>query len=709
MYKRKMERKRTIGKDILRRVRWLYVLFLLAGTMIVGRIVWIQYGPDGDRLRERAEDITFDRFRIPAERGDILGRDGRILATTIPEYEIRMDFGVLTMTRDSFANVAEPLAGCLSDFFGDASQAHYRSMLMENFDDKDNRHYVRLNRRKISYTEEKQFEKFPLFRAGRYKSGYIAEQSSRRFLPMGSLARSVVGIIRDDEPQRGLEMRYDSLLRGTDGFTMKQKISGSFWIPVPDEGNTEPVNGYDIVTTIDADIQDVAERILREQLEENNGHWGTVILMEVATGEIHAMCNLGRMDDGNYGEIFNYAINTRVEPGSTIKLATLLSLLEVGGMRITDMVDCRPDAGKGLSARVGIRDIRDDHLNGVLSLRETFEQSSNIGFARSAHKAFGERPGRFVEFVRDSLRMGSPSGIDLVGERGGVIYHPDDKQNWHGTLLVQMAYGYNAMFTPLQILSLYNSVANDGRMMRPMLVKEVRSYGETVARFEPDTLAMIASARTIRDAQSALAGVVEAGTGRLVMKGAPYTAVAKTGSAQQVIESGRGYRYPDGSLDMLCSFTGYFPIENPKYSCIVAIKAHERRGSKRLYGSTVAGPVFRAVADRVYARAIELHDKSYGPVRNPATEKELKGGRTDAVQFVAQELSLPYSIGGNEWWTHEAPLRDSANVVPSVVGMGLKDAICLLENAGYNVRFTGKGRVTAQTLQGESVKLELGR
>lgn len=738
-----MARKRTIGKDILRRVRLLYVLFLLAGMMIVGRILWIQYGPDGEELREKAEDITFARFRIPAERGDILGRDGRILATTIPEYEIRMDFGVLNMSRDSFARVADTLGRCLARFYGDGSAAQYRAMLESNFADKDNKRYVRLNRRKISYTEEKQFAKFPLFRAGRYKSGYIAEQSSKRFLPMGSLARSVVGIMRDDEAWRGLEMRYDSLLCGTDGFTMKQKISGSFWIPVPDEGNMEPVNGYDIVTTIDADIQDVAERILRQQMEDNNGHWGTVILMEVATGEIIAMCNLGRLDDGSYGEVFNYAINTRVEPGSTFKLATMLSLLEVGGMRITDMVDCRPDPGKGLSARVGIRDIRDDHMNGVLTLRQTFEQSSNIGFARSAHKSFGHNPARFVDFVRDSLLMASPTGIDLAGERGGLIYHPSDRKNWHGTLLVQMAYGYNAMFTPLQILNLYNSVANDGRMMRPMLVKEVRSYGETIARFEPEQIRTIASPQTIRDAQTALAGVVMEGTGRLVMKGAPYTAVAKTGSAQQVIESGRGYRYPDGSLDMLCSFTGYFPVENPKYSCIVAIKAHEKRGTKRLYGSNVAGPVFRAVADRIYARTIELHDKSYGPEKHLPAAKDVKGGRTDAVRCVAQEFSLPYPFndGGEGWWAcadpeaaamdaqtavagdTAVPAQDSTAqesvftemaVVPSVVGMGLKDAIWLLENAGLKVLFTGTGRVTAQSLRagahaepGQTIQLTL--
>ncbi|MCL2560907.1 MAG: transpeptidase family protein [Rikenellaceae bacterium] len=725
------EKKRTIGKDILRRARWLYVIFLLTGMAIVGRIVSIQYGSDGDELRERAEDITFRRFRIPAERGDILGRDGRILATTIPEYEIRMDFGVLRMTQDSFSRIADTLARSLAQFFGDAPASHYKTLLESGF--RDRKRYERLNRRKVSYTEEKQIAQFPLFRAGRFRSGYIAEPSSRRFLPSGSLARSVIGSIRDDEPVRGLELQYDSLLRGTDGFTMKQKISGSFWIPVDDEGNSEPENGFDIVTTIDADIQDVAENMLRRQLREFNAYWGTVILMEVATGEIVAMSNLGRMDGGDYGEIYNYAIGTPVEPGSTFKLATLLALLDEGGMRITDMVDCRPDAG--LTARVGITDVRDVSRNGILTLGETFEQSSNIGFARSIQKHFSGSPSRFVSYIRDNLRMGSRTGIDLIGERTPLIVDPSDRRNWHGKSLVMMSYGYGLEITPLHTLVLYNTVANNGRMMRPMLVREVRSYGETLHRFEPEVLSeAVASPSAIRAAQSALAGVVEAGTGRNVMRGAAYTAVAKTGTAQQVVQGG-GYRHPNGGLDLLCTFTGYFPIENPKYSCIVVIKAHERPGSvTKLYGSNVAGPVFRAVADRIYARTIELHDKSYGPARQLPSEAEFKGGRADVVRRAAQGLALPSpaSVRGDGWWayggwqTAEAACateeeRDEDDMflagiaVPSVVGKGLRDAIFMLDEAGFTVRLTGAGRVIAQSpapnapaRPGQVVQLTLG-
>lgn len=727
-----MAKKRTIGKDILLRVRWLYVIFLAVGMAIVGRIAWIQYGPDGDQLRERAREVTFARFKIPAERGDILGRDGRILSTTIPEYEIRMDFSVLPMDRDSFPKVADTLARCLAGFFGDKTQSEYKSLLQQHFDNKEKSKYVRLNRRKVSYTEEKQIAQFPLFNAGRYRSGYIAEQSSRRFMPMNPLARSVIGTVRDDKPLGGLEMSCDSLLRGTDGYTMKQRISGQFWMPVPSDDNSEPVNGLDIVTTINADIQDVAERTLRQQVEEYEAYWGTVILMDVPTGEIIAMSNLQRMEDGTYADVFNYGIRRPVEPGSTFKLATLLALLEEGGMTIYDKVDCRPDPGRGLSAWVGRKDVRDDHRCEIQTLKETFEQSSNIGFARSAFKCFGNEPERFVDFIRDSLCLAGKTGIDLPLERSSVIKHPvRDKERWDATSLQMMAYGYALEITPLQTLTLYNAVANNGRMMRPMLIKEVRSYGETIRRYEPQAIKeQLASPATIRAAQQCLAGVVESGTGRRSMAGAAYTAVAKTGTSQQVLEGRGGYRWPDGTLDILASFTGYFPLENPRYSCIVAIKVHEKRG-KRYYGSNVAAPVFRAVADRIYASTIELHDKSYGPVRKYVAEEQIKGGRTDQVELVAQNMSLPYRFddGGTGWWQY-APadtvrhlaaqsippadtVRRAASThagvdgeqqepegveVPSVVGMGLKDAIYLLENSGFRVTFTGTGRVAAQSV-----------
>lgn len=681
-----MERNKSrTGKEIiLRRVRWLYVIFLVVAAAIVGRVVWIQYGPHGDELRQLAEEVTFRRVMIPAERGDILSRDGRVLATTVPEYEIRMDFGIVP---DTFPRVADTLAGSLAALFRDRDKASYRTMLLENFADR--KRYVRIGDRKVGYNEEKVIAQFPWFSAGRYRSGYIAEMTPRRFMPMSPLARSVLGTIRDDSvASGGVEMSYDSLLRGTPGWTMKQKISGSFWIPVPDDANSDPVNGMDIVTTIDADIQDVAADMLRRQVGEYDAYWGTVMVMDVPTGEIVAMANLGRLDDGGYGEIYNYGIRRRVEPGSTFKLASLLTLLKEGGMTLGDMVDCTPDAGNGLTARVGAANVRDDHRSGVLTLRGAFEQSSNIGFARSVFARFGGDAGRFVDFVRDSLHLSGTTGIDLPLERASDIKHPvRQKERWDATALQMMSYGYALEVTPLQVLTLYNAVANDGLMMRPRVVRQVRNYGEVVRHMVPDTVAMIASPATIAAAQQALAGVVEEGTGRIVMKGASYSAVAKTGTAQQVREGSGGYRWPDGSLDILATFVGYFPIENPKYSCIVAIKLHEPRG-KRYYGSNVAGPVFRAVADRLYARSVELHDKRYtGPETFPA---EVKRTYREPVADTLPNDSL--IMGGR---------------MPSVIGMGLCDAIYVLEQAGLPVSFGGTGGVVAQRADSTGVVLTL--
>ena len=716
------ENKSSIAKDILRRVRWLYLFFLLAAVAIVGRIIWIQYGPEGDELRAMAEEATFDWRALPAERGDILARDGRILATTIPEYEIRMDFNAVAMPDSIYVKSADSLARELSSFFGDRSYEAYKATLLQCHKEKHKNKYVNILPRKISYTEEKQISRFPIFNKGQYRGGYIKKQLSKRFMPMKPLARSALGTVGNMGVNGGVEQRYDSLLRGTDGNSLMQKISGTFWLPVPDPMNIEPVNGLDVVTTLDADIQDVAETMLRKQVAECNAYWGTVMLMEVESGEIRAMCNLTRQNDGTYDEVFNHAIRTPSEPGSTFKLASLLALLEDGGMSINAMIDCRSDAS--LRANVGGKSVRDDHRCNIQTLKQTFEQSSNIGFARSVYGVYSHDPSRFVNFVKGNLGFGDRTGIDLPSERKPDIKDPTDRSRWDGTSLQMMSYGYAFEVTPLQTLMLYNSVANNGRMMRPMVVKQIRSYGDTVQTFEPEVLIeAIASPAAIRAARECLEGVVDEGTGR-VMRSAYYRAAAKTGTAQQVITTGRGYAYANGSMDILTTFVGYFPADNPKYSCIVAIKAYEPRG-KRFYGGSLAGPVFREIADRVYASSISLHNKDYGTQRRLPEPSAIKGGRGEQVAIVGSGLGIPMGMDmtGSEWWTPagEATVRHTADngeetaadmptyeageemaAVPQVVGMGLKDALYLLENSGLKVTFTGKGRVVSQSARAGS-------
>jgi cell division protein FtsI (penicillin-binding protein 3) len=336
-----------IKRSTSNRALVLYTVFLLVAFGIIGRILYIQYGPDGDELREEAMDKTFARRSILANRGDILSYDDRILATTIPEYDIRMDFNSIKLEPQAFAVQADSLAHCLASFFGDRTADSYYNLLMRCYKDKSRNRYVKILQRKIDYMEQEQVSRFPIFRLGRYSGGYIAEQKSKRFRPAGQLARKVIGGIEQDTIARdGIELSYDKYLRGTSGNRLMQKISGSFWLPVQDPANKEPIDGLDVVSTIDIDIQDIAETALKRQLELGGAKWGTVILMETATGKIRALCNLSRPKAGVYLEDYNYAARRRNEPGSTFKLATLLVLLEYSGMNIRTPVDCTSDGLK---------------------------------------------------------------------------------------------------------------------------------------------------------------------------------------------------------------------------------------------------------------------------------------------------------------------------------------------------------------------------
>lgn len=729
-----------IARDIQRRVRLLYVLFLLAGIVIIGKILLIQYGPEGDELRDKAKKITFERVASQAERGDILASDGRILATSIPMYEIRMDFAAAGLTDTLFDNNVDALAGELAAFFKDKPKAAYKTMLVNARAARKSNRYKLISPRRIDYLEEKTVSSFPILCKGPNKGGYIKIQKNKREVPHGTLARRTIGssteYLADDSTIRkvryGIEGAYDSVLRGTDGSTLMQRISGNFKVPVPDPMNVEPVNGMDVVTTIDVDLQDVAEKALREQLDRGNADWGTVILMEVATGEIHAMSNITRTAPGVFKEDFNYAIGRRMEPGSTFKLASLITLLEDGGMSLDHMINC-----EGGKAKVGIRVVTDTHAEGTIPLRRVFEVSSNVGFAKAVHQTYASNPGRFVDFVR-GMGLGEPLGIDMGGEREPLIKHPGEKGSaWDGMSLVMMSYGYALEITPMHTLALYNAVANGGVMVRPHIVREVRNYGQTVYEYPVDTInPAICSPRTIGLVRECLAGVVDEGTGR-ILKNPYYVVAAKTGTAQMAFQNG-GYMDRNGGRNYLATMVGYFPADNPKYSCIVAIKTYNGPGNRNTYyGASLSGPVFKAIADRVYAVNSSWHDRIHDNGRHmAATTGEIKAGRSDQLKTVSERLHMGLPLeGGMEQWAYirrdttdkknvnyicrEEPAgyagEEMADAVPSVIGMGLKDALWLLESKGFDVAFTGAGRVLSQSLDpgtqavpGQTIELKLG-
>ena len=447
------EGRTDIKKGIFRRVRVLYALFFFVGMLIAGKILYLQYGPKGPALRNKGTTITYERVKLEADRGDVLACDGRILATSVPMYEVRMDFAANGLIDSVFLRDVDSLAGSLSSFFGDKSKGAYKLMLVNAFRNRKKNRYTLISPRRVNHLEIKQIAKFPLFRLGQNRSGFIARQINKRMLPHGRMAARTIGMVNEAGTRLGIEGAFDSVLRGIDGSVMMQRVSGSFRVPVPDEMNVDPVDGIDVVTTLDVDIQDVAEKALRDQLIAMQADWGTAILMEVATGEIRAMANLTRYSDERVVEDFNYAIGMNLEPGSTEKLASLITLLDDAGASLDETYD----TGDGRIV-IGRAKVVDSHACGLLTLKGVFEKSSNVGFAMAVNKYYRDDPKRFVDHLC-KMGLDQPLGLQIAGEQKPVIRKPGDKW-WDGTTLTMMSYGYALRLTPLKTLTFYNAVAN---------------------------------------------------------------------------------------------------------------------------------------------------------------------------------------------------------------------------------------------------------
>ena len=723
-----MDRKPSkIKRTILARTRFLQILFWGIGICIMLRIVWIQVGPDGERLRKQAERVNFSVVMQDASRGDILGRGGEILATSLPRYYVGIDYKAGSFTPEVLEQGIDGLSEAMSRFFGDKSKAEYKSMIRRGYAGREKRRYQRITPRAINYNELQTVKQFPILCLPRNKGGRIIEQDIERVRPFGGLAERTIGktaeyidTVRKPgiEPAKssvtekrsvkgytGIENSMDDCLRGTHGWTLKQKISSTLWVPVKSHLNVEPINGKDVVTTIDPDIQDVAEEALRRRLIEASASWGTVVVMEVATGEIHAIANLTR-----YGqecrEDVNYAIGSRLEPGSTFKLASLLALIDDAGMDIDEKVDT-----EGGRIRLDGKTYVDDHkVDSLLTLKQVFELSSNVGFIKCVREHYGSRPQKFIDYLA-TLGMREKLGTRIAGEAVPKMWTPKDKGRgqWSKLTLNAMAYGYGFEISPLHTLALYNAVANDGQMVRPKLIREISQYGQTLEKFPTEYInRKICSESSLNKVRRCLEGVVDVGTGS-ALKNPYYTVAAKTGTAQ--VANGRGgYTDEYGGRNYLATMVGYFPADNPKYSCIVAIKTYYGRGNYvNYYGAGLAGPVFKAVADRIYSS----HTEWQRPVRESFDERssapvEIKGGDGEQIKRVAGKLGIELRREGRlKGWTstradsavvHTAEMTPDEGTVPSVRGMGLKDAVFMLESAGLRVSFNGKGKVVSQSL-----------
>ncbi|WP_430899810.1 MULTISPECIES: penicillin-binding protein [unclassified Paraflavitalea] len=709
-----------VKKDILWRVYLSFIGIAVFGVVIIGRAVYIQQ-VQGDTWREMAKEQQQKIFDIKAERGSIYSEDGSMLSTSIPYYDIYIDFaadGLRQKGGKIFKDNVDSLCYYMAAFFKDKSAAEYKKPMLVGYK-KKNRYF--LLRKNISFREYQEIKKFPLLKLDPNKGGMIVQANSKRLMPFGLLANRTIGLSRafvDSNGETrtmnvGLEYTYDSVLKGEGGKRLMQKLSPGVYVPV--EGSEiEPEHGKDIITTINVNIQDIAEQALYSVLKENECEYGTCIVMEVATGKIKAMANLGRTSKGDYTEDLNYAIRTS-EPGSTFKLATMLALLEDKQINLNSTVDL-----EGGQWKVGGRTVFDSEEHGlrVVTMKKAFMASSNVAMAKMAVAHYTKDPIQFIDHLK-RLRLHEYSGVDLKGETPPIIKTPKSR-TWSATSLPWMAFGYEVAVSPLQTLMLYNAVANRGTMMKPYLVSAIQKNGETVQQFEPEVLVdKIASEQTIQLLKESLNGVCneEGGTGYKLFLGAPYKVAGKTGTALMA-NGNKGY----SEHIYQSSFAGYFPADAPKYSCIVVVR--NKPFAKKYYGAAVAGPVFKTLADKLYALDAGYKDNPFQMPAKKDSSTYLFAGATDELSLVAKTLGLNWldSSQAQSWGRFYALEGKSVlrgqeldkQKMPDVRGMGLKDALFLLETVGLKVTVKGRGKVVQQSvapgttiLKQQVVQLEL--
>lgn len=697
----------TIRNDILWRIYMAFFAIALLGGAVLFQAFRIQV-VEGRDWTALADSLTTDYRTIPAERGNIFSSDGRLLATSLPFFEIRFDAVTPSLTDEVFYAGVDSLAICMEHHFSEHDRSYYKQKLI-NARKQGNRYL--LIQRKVTYPELQEIKEWPIFRQGQYKGGLIVEQSNKREIPFGMLAHRTIGYVRTGPGSQsvGLEERFDEYLEGQDGKRLMQRISGGAWVPINDENEIEPRNGRDLQTTIDLNIQDVAENALLKALKKHDAKHGSVVLMEVGTGKIKAIANLGKMPDGSYWEHYNYAIGAATEPGSTFKLATMMALLEDDLVSLDDSINI----GYGEVRFYGetMRDA-EPHNYGKVSVARAFELSSNVGITLLANKNYKDDPQRYVDRLRE-FHLDQPVGIEIKGEANPLIKSPGD-QGWSRISVPWMSVGYEVTLTPLQLLSFYNAVANDGRLMKPYLAESILEYGKLVKRFEPEVIeSSICSEETVSKLQGLLEGVVERGTARGIHTD-QYKIAGKTGTAQ-IAQGDQGY----GSRVYQASFVGYFPADNPQYSCIVTVHAPS---NGVYYGGSVAAPVFREIADKIYANKLQLQKPGVLAEHGGVPTNSVAGFQAD-FQDIYSDLAIPGDHADGEPWIQVQQHADSLdlkpislakNLVPNVTGMGLRDAIFLLENRGIEVEVDGYGKVRRQSVrpgtairEGMTIKLEL--
>ncbi len=700
----------SVRDEIVWRSGIVYFTMAILALAILIRVVILQVVQHG-KWTAMSEKYVYKTAEMPANRGDILAYDGRLLASSVPYYTIYMDTRSSGMSAATWSNGINGLSAGLAKILGDRTAAGWKTVITEARKRGD-RYF--LIQRKADYKTLRKLKDLPIFREGQFKGGMVAQAENRRILPNNELAARTIGYLNlgDEGTEVGVEGSFNKDLGGKNGVVIKQRLTGGDWITVDGAGSVEPRDGNDVVTTIDIDLQDVATSALVNQLKKHDAHHGCAVVMEVATGDIRAIVNLEQTSDGTYHETYNYAIAESTEPGSTFKLPSLMAAIEDGVIDTGDVVDT--GTGSVRFYNMVVRDTKEEGY-GRLTVKQIFEKSSNVGTSKLIYEHYKDNPRDFVNRLY-AMKLNQSLDIQIKGEGIPLIRYPGDKL-WSGLSLPMMSHGYEVQLTPLQILTFYNAVANDGRMMKPRFVTAVLRSGNIIKRFEPDVIInSIASRSTIKKAKKMMEGVVEYGTATN-LQNPNYRIAGKTGTAQ-IARGKSGYK--SGGISYQASFVGYFPAENPLYSCIVVVNAPS---NGVYYGNIVAGSVFKEISDKLYATNFFRDYRNINQDnKNPIAPDAGNGYRADINQ-VLRELDVRYKRGSDKEWvtTREsgdtvrlAGLNITKGLVPDVRGMSLRDAVYLLENSGYRVKYNGRGKVRRQApehgaryFEGQVVSLEM--
>ena len=697
---------------IFRRASRIYQFLLLFAIIVAARIIYVQFFKKD--IKSGAEIAFRDKPTEPV-RGDILDKKGRLLASSIPYYKVRIDCTV--SEKDTFDKYVDGLSRALAGFYKEKTEAQYKKLLTEGR--ANNKRYLNISHRLLDYSELQQVKEFPLFNKGANNGGIIVEEEYKRKYPYGRTAFRTIGFINSEGRGTGIESSWDYYLKGTPGKQIYQRLTGGEWVPVNSENNLPPKDGYDIRTTIDIDLQEAVENALKEQLTKGyNVEGATAVVMERRTGAIRAIANLKNDGKGGFDESLNYAVSQATEPGSVLKLVTLVAVLEDGKETLESIVD----GGNGTWVYQGQR-VTDSHAVGVQTVKGAFAHSSNVCFAKIATRNYAGNPKEFVNRIQN-MKLGEKFHLDIQGEGTAVIHSPD-WENWTPGTLASMGFGYGLLITPLHTLTFYNAIANDGRMMKPYFIESYEKDGHVVKKFKPQEISgSICSKKTAEKAREALRAVVTDGTGKMMNKEVFHIS-GKTGTARMAFEGG-GYER-GGLRQYQATFCGFFPSENPEYSVIVVLYSGKTAGS--FYGATQAGPPFLQIARFIYANTPAWNEKLDGSQKNhKKSNPDVASGMGEASKRVLASIPVTNrneiisGINNNRWVTFSSdtnavsvePLEMAKDSLVSVKGMGLKDAIYILENQGYKVKFTGHGKVVSQTPQagcdlpkGETVTLQL--